>query len=104
MGDIALVEEAFKKVGSVKGCKGIMIMNGDGIAIRTTMENDVTVHYAAVVSSFIKKTRSAVWQIDPDDELQFVRIRSQKHEILVAPDYGKNHEYYMTVVQSPSTK
>ena len=44
MGDIAQVEEAFKRVSSIKGCLGMMIMNGDGIAIRTTMENDVTVH------------------------------------------------------------
>lgn len=104
MGEIAHVEEAFKKVVSIQGSQGMMIMNGEGIAIRTTMENDVTVHYAALASSFIKKTRSAIKHLDGEDELQFVRIRSQKHEILMAPDFSKNHEYYMIVVQNPTTQ
>ena len=84
MGDIALVEEAFNRLKSIKhnegevpalaiaiSVSGLFVMNSDGIAIRSTMENDVTVHYAALVSRFVEKARAAVKQLNPDDELQF---------------------------------
>lgn len=78
-------------------------MNGDGIAIRTTMENELTVHYAYLVSLFIRKARSAIKALDPDDEIQHSRIRSKKHEILIVPDFDKSNDYFLIVIQEPST-
>ena len=62
--------------------------------------------YAALVSHFTSKARSAVKIVsknDPDNELQFIRIRSKKHEIMIAPDFDKAHDYKLIVVQNPST-
>ena len=39
-----------------------------------------------------------------DDDLRFVRIRSKKHEIMIAPEFGPDREYYLVVVQDPSTE
>jgi dynein light chain roadblock-type len=44
-----------------------------------------------------------VKNLDPDNELKFVRIRSKKHEIMVAPEFDKTREYYLVVVQDPSS-
>ncbi|KAK9815907.1 hypothetical protein WJX72_011732 [[Myrmecia] bisecta] len=106
MGDIAVVEEALKRISSHKGILGVIIVNGDGIPIRSTFENSVTVQYAGLVSHLTYKARSAVKQLnhgEPEDELQFLRIRSKKHEILIAPDFDKAHEYQLVIVQNPST-
>lgn len=103
MGDIAQVEETFKRLQSHKGVIGIIVINADGIAIRTTLDNDLTVQYAALVSHFTVKCRNAVRKLNSEDDLKFIRIRSKKHEIMIAPEFEKNQEYYLVVVQDPST-
>jgi dynein light chain roadblock-type len=61
------------------------------------------VQYSALVSHFTTKARSAVRKLDHENDLRFLRLRSKKHEILIAPEFDKNHEYYLVVVQDPST-
>ncbi|GIL66164.1 hypothetical protein Vafri_19767 [Volvox africanus] len=102
MVDVAAVDETFKRLQSHKGVLGIIVINADGIAIRTTFDNDLTVQYAALVSHFTVKARSAVKKLDGDNDLKFLRIRSKKHEIMIAPEFEKSHEYYLVVVQDPS--
>jgi dynein light chain roadblock-type len=103
MADLAAVEETFKRIQSHKGVIGVVIINSDGIPIRTTFDNDLTVQYAALVSQFTVKARGVVKNLDPEDELKFVRIRSKKHEIMIAPEFERQREYYLIVVQDPST-
>jgi dynein light chain roadblock-type len=104
MADAAAVDETFKRLQSHKGVLGALVVNGDGIAIRTTFENDITVQYAALVSGFVNKSRAAVRQLDSENELRFLRIRSKKHEVMIAPEFGKNHDYYLVVVQDPAVQ
>uniref|UniRef100_A0A061QR32 Dynein light chain roadblock n=1 Tax=Tetraselmis sp. GSL018 TaxID=582737 RepID=A0A061QR32_9CHLO len=104
MSDIAQVEETIKRISSHKGVKGSMIINGDGIAIRTTMSNEDTVQHAALISRFTEKARSCVRATGEEDELQFVRVRSKKHEIIIAPSFESNQVYYLVVIQDPSTQ
>jgi hypothetical protein len=54
--------------------------------------------YASLVSQFVSKSRSVVRQLDESNELQFVRIRSLRHEIMVATD----REYTLIIIQDPS--
>lgn len=103
MANLAAVEETFKRIQSHKGVIGVVIINSDGIPIRTTFDNDLTVQYAALVSQFTVKARGVVKNLDPEDELKFVRIRSKKHEIMIAPEFERQREYYLIVVQDPST-
>ena len=53
--------------------------------IRTTMDNSTTVQYATLMFQFTAKARSSVRDIDPQNDLTFVRIRTKKHEIMIAP-------------------
>lgn len=103
MAELAAVEETFKRLQSHKGVIGVIIINSDGIAIRSTLDNELTVQYAALMSQFTVKARSVVRNLDPDNDLKFVRIRSKKHEIMIAPEFDKSREYYLVVVQDPST-
>jgi hypothetical protein len=54
------VEETFKRLQSHRGVVGVLVINSDGIAIRSTFENDTTVAYAALVSGLAARARSAV--------------------------------------------
>ncbi|KAI8465555.1 MAG: flagellar outer dynein arm light chain 7 [Monoraphidium minutum] len=102
--EIAAAEETFKRLQSHKGVLGVLAINADGIAIRSTFDNETTVQYAALVSQFTVKARGVVRALDADNELRFLRIRSKKHEIMIAPEFEKNREYYLVVVQDPSSE
>uniref|UniRef100_A0A8C7BP93 Dynein light chain roadblock n=1 Tax=Neovison vison TaxID=452646 RepID=A0A8C7BP93_NEOVI len=92
-----LVEETLKRIQSHKGVIGTMVVNAEGIPIRTTLDNSTTVQYAGLLHQLTMKARSTVRDIDPQNDLTFLRIRSKKHEIMVAPD----KEYLLIVIQNP---
>ncbi|CAI8016203.1 Dynein light chain roadblock-type 2 [Geodia barretti] len=91
------VEESLKRIQSHPGVVGVVIVNQDGIPIRTTMDNATTVQYAGLLHSLAAKTKTTVRDLDPSNELMFLRIRTNKHEIMVAPD----KEYLLIVIQDP---
>ncbi|XP_068722350.1 uncharacterized protein [Montipora capricornis] len=94
------VEELLKRIQGHKGVIGIIIVNNEGIPIRTTLDNSTTVQYAGLIHSLTSKARSTVRDIDPQNDLTFLRVRSKKHEIMIAPD----KEYLMIVIQNPSAQ
>uniref|UniRef100_A0A8B9GB47 Roadblock/LAMTOR2 domain-containing protein n=6 Tax=Aves TaxID=8782 RepID=A0A8B9GB47_9PSIT len=97
---MAEVEETLKRIQSQKGVQGIIVVNSEGIPIKSTMDNSTTIQYAGLMHSFIMKARSTVRDIDPQNDLTFLRIRSKKNEIMVAP--GKNKDYFLIVIQNPT--
>ncbi|XP_051659341.1 dynein light chain roadblock-type 1 [Manacus candei] len=95
---MAEVEETLKRIQSQKGVQGIIVVNSEGIPIKSTMDNSTTIQYAGLMHSFIMKARSTVRDIDPQNDLTFLRIRSKKNEIMVAPD----KDYFLIVIQNPT--
>ncbi|KFZ49409.1 Dynein light chain roadblock-type 2, partial [Antrostomus carolinensis] len=55
-----------------------------GIPIRTTLDNATTVRYAGLLQELTMKARSTVRDIDLQNALTFLRIRTQKYEIMIA--------------------
>jgi dynein light chain roadblock-type len=116
------VEETMKRIQSHKGVVGTIVVNAEGIVhmrimtpfvdncveifiefwfsgipIKSTLDNTTTVQYAGLISQLSDKARSVVRDLDPTNDLTFLRIRSKKHEIMVAPD----KEFILIVVQNP---
>uniref|UniRef100_A0A674BYE1 Dynein light chain roadblock n=1 Tax=Salmo trutta TaxID=8032 RepID=A0A674BYE1_SALTR len=81
-----------------KGVQGIIIVNAEGIPIKTTLDNSSTVLYAGLIHQLVMKARSTVRDIDPQNDLTFLRVRSKKNEIMIAPD----KDYFLIVIQNPS--
>lgn len=92
------VEETMKRIQSHKGVVGTIVVNSEGIPVKSTLDNTTTVQYAGLISSLADKARSVVRDLDPSNDLTFLRIRSKKHEIMVAPD----KEFILIVVQNPT--
>ncbi|XP_041060879.1 dynein light chain roadblock-type 2-like isoform X1 [Carcharodon carcharias] len=92
----AEVEETLKRIQSQRGVVGIIVVNAEGIPIRTTMDNATTVQYAGLIHQLSMKARSTIRDIDPQNDLTFLRIRCKKNEIMVAPD----KEYLLIVIQN----
>uniref|UniRef100_A0A673TEY3 Microtubule associated protein 1 light chain 3 alpha n=1 Tax=Suricata suricatta TaxID=37032 RepID=A0A673TEY3_SURSU len=74
------------------------LFSPSGIPIKSTMDNPTTTQYANLMHNFILKARSTVREIDPQNDLTFLRIRSKKNEIMVAPD----KDYFLIVIQNPT--
>lgn len=56
-----------------------------GIPIKTTLDNPSTVQYAGLIHQLVMKARSTVRDIDPQNDLTFLRVRSKKNEVMIAP-------------------
>nr|XP_035148325.1 dynein light chain roadblock-type 1-like [Callithrix jacchus] len=89
---MAEVEETLKRLQSQKGVQGIIVVNTEGIPIKSTMDNPTTTQYASLTHSFILR------EIDPQNDLTVLRIRSKKNEIMVAPD----KDYFLIVIPNPT--
>ena len=59
-----------------------------GIPIRTTLDNATTVQYAGLVHQLTGKARTTVRDLDPTNDLSFLRLRTLKNEIMIAPGEG----------------
>ncbi|KAK6185548.1 hypothetical protein SNE40_007756 [Patella caerulea] len=91
------VEETLKRIQSHRGVQGTIVVNSEGIPIRTTLDNSTTVQYAGLIHQLAQKARSTVRELDPQNDLTFLRIRSKKNEIMCAP----GNEYILLVIQTP---
>uniref|UniRef100_A0A672G5D1 Dynein light chain roadblock n=1 Tax=Salarias fasciatus TaxID=181472 RepID=A0A672G5D1_SALFA len=96
--DSAEVEETLKRIQSQKGVQGIIIVNSEGIPIKSTMDNSSTAQYAGLIHQLVMTARSTVRDMDPQNDLTFLRVRSKKNEIMIAPE----KDYFLIVIQNPS--
>lgn len=82
------------------------------------MNDDVKVKYAANITQLVAKARSVVRDLNPQNDLTFLRVRTKLHEILIAPgklrifagcpssvisklpSKSKDKEYILIVVQN----
>uniref|UniRef100_A0A8C8J766 Dynein light chain roadblock n=1 Tax=Oncorhynchus tshawytscha TaxID=74940 RepID=A0A8C8J766_ONCTS len=96
----AEVEETLKRIQTHKGVIGTIVVNAEGKQYNpiTTLITSTKVDYAGLLHQLTMKARSTVRDLDPQNDLTFLRIRSKKHEIMVAPD----KEYLLIVIQNPS--
>mmetsp|Transcript_33408 Transcript_33408/g.51954 ORF Transcript_33408/g.51954 Transcript_33408/m.51954 type:complete len:104 (-) Transcript_33408:50-361(-) len=97
------VEEAINRIRTHKGVSGLIILNNEGAPIRSTLKSDhqpPTITYARIIAQLASKARSVVRDLDPQNDLAFLRIRSKKLEIMVAPD----KEYILMVIQDPNAE
>uniref|UniRef100_A0A3B5BMH9 Dynein light chain roadblock n=1 Tax=Stegastes partitus TaxID=144197 RepID=A0A3B5BMH9_9TELE len=90
------VEETLRRIEASKGVIGTIVVNAEGIPIKTTLDNPTTAKYAELLCQLSTMARNTVRDIDPQNDFTFLRIRSKKHEIMVAVG-----DYLLIVIQDP---
>ncbi|KAJ2372707.1 hypothetical protein IW150_003989, partial [Coemansia sp. RSA 2607] len=79
----------------------VTVLTKDGRVIRTTAEqkedSDAEGIQGRLLSKLIRDAAEIAEQLDSQDELSFLRIRTVKRELMVALD----HDYLLVVVQTP---
>ena len=59
------VEETIKRLSSHKGVEGIVIVNMEGIPIRTTLDHEKTIQHSALITQLTAKAKSVIRDLDP---------------------------------------
>ena len=94
------VEETLNRINTHQGVLGVIIVNKKGVSIRTTMKPEDTIIYGSLITQFKDKADQAIKLLHADEEIFFIKIRSQMYEIMIAPD----REFSMIVIQEPAFK
>jgi dynein light chain roadblock-type len=91
------IEETFQRISQRPNVTGIIVVDNEGTPIRSTIEDTaVQNQYAHLITSLAAKARHCVRDLDPTNDLSFLRIRSKKNEIMVAPD----KDFILIVIQN----
>merc|ERR1712141_873154 len=93
----AELDEILKRITEIKNIAGVVVVNSEGITVKSTLENSLSVQYSVLISQLSERAKSIVRDLDPANELTYLRIKSRKHEILVAPE----DDFILIVVQNP---
>ena len=72
-------------------------MDKEGFPVRSTMNSEETIEYTGLISQLLQYMERELGFCDIRDPVQFVRMRSKKHEVMIAPD----QKYILIVVQNP---
>ncbi|XP_029951453.1 dynein light chain roadblock-type 2-like isoform X2 [Salarias fasciatus] len=95
MASMADVEETLKRLETQEGVIGTIVVNSDGIPIRTNLDHGTAFQYAGLLRNLSMMARSTVRDVDPQNDLRVLRIRTRKHEIMVAPE----NNFLLIVIQ-----
>ncbi|KAM6936915.1 dynein light chain roadblock-type 2-like [Xenentodon cancila] len=91
------VEDTLKRIEANKSVIGTIVVNAKGIPIRSTLDKSMSIHYTRGLCHLAIMARSMVRDIDPQNDLTVLRIRTKKHEIMVAPE----NNCLLIVIQTP---
>ncbi|KAG0167426.1 hypothetical protein DFQ28_006099 [Apophysomyces sp. BC1034] len=58
------IDETLKRLTNRKGVKGVVILNGDGQAIRSTLDTDLTKQYGKLISALVQQARASIVALD----------------------------------------
>ncbi|ETW18374.1 hypothetical protein PFAG_02880 [Plasmodium falciparum Santa Lucia] len=90
-------EEILNRIKNHKGVIGILVVNSEGLIIKSTFDQQQSDLHASLLTQLSKKARDVIRELDPQNDINFLRLRSKKHEIMIAPD----KDYTLIVVQDP---
>ncbi|EPB68712.1 Roadblock/LC7 domain protein [Ancylostoma ceylanicum] len=85
------VEETIKRIQSQKGVVGR--------AIRSTLDDESTARHSALLQQLCEKSKSVIRELDGSNDLTFLRLRTKKNEIMIAPD----KDYLLAVIENLSS-
>eukprot|EP00762_Andalucia_godoyi_P006909 ANDGO_08272.mRNA.1 hypothetical protein GUITHDRAFT_93470 len=101
MSQAAVVDELVNRMSGTPGVEGIVILNADGIPVKSTLpDRQQDLAYAALICDLVAKGRQAVRMLDAlgDDTVQTIRLRSEQYEIVIAPE----KDVTMIIIQKPA--
>lgn len=101
------VEERIARIQKNKSVKGLLIVTfkddkesgaGNCQVVRTTLPpGKEATDYGVHLSLLAKQARNLIRDLDPSNDLTFLRVTCKKYEMMIAPD----KDYFLIVIQKP---
>ncbi|EAY15834.1 Roadblock/LC7 domain containing protein [Trichomonas vaginalis G3] len=80
------IDGILKNLGTIPGIIGWIVLKMNGLPYKTSFREAESVHYAGLVSEFVKKAKSSLENSLLPGTISQIRIRSHKNEIIIVPD------------------
>ncbi|MFW9992236.1 MAG: roadblock/LC7 domain-containing protein [Candidatus Odinarchaeota archaeon] len=81
-----ILDRTVKRLSAREGVLGILIIDKDGLVLRSNMPPDDAERIAGYVSSMVTKVYRVIDNIDQVGELASIFIEIPKKEVIVTPD------------------
>ena len=56
---------------------GTIVVNTDGVPIKSTLDNATTVQYSGLLNNLVDQAKTMFKELDPTNDLTFLRIRTK---------------------------
>ena len=89
-------EEVIQRIQSDPSVQGFLIVDSKGIIKRSSVDLARALDYKVATKKLVSAARYAVKNLDPRDDLKFLRIRTKNTEIMLGPENGDT----LVVIQS----
>ncbi|KAL0226502.1 hypothetical protein P9112_013826 [Eukaryota sp. TZLM1-RC] len=96
------IEATLARIASHPGVVGYFVLNDEGVALEYHgIDSTEISSYAHTVHQFATQARIGVRDLDPTNNLNFIRVRSDKDlEIIICPE----GEFILAVLQKVSSQ
>ncbi|EDO37541.1 predicted protein [Nematostella vectensis] len=74
---------------------GVLVINTKGLILHTSLDTTQTTAYTQQCVPLVELARATIRDTDPEDDLRFFRVRTLKHELIIAPE----DKYTLIVIQ-----
>ena len=98
----AQVEETVARLAAQRGVLGVLVATAEGAPVRSTLGAAESAAYGALAARLSRAARDLVRDADPGDELTYLRVRSARREVMVAPSWDRGRALALVVVQDPA--
>jgi dynein light chain roadblock-type len=90
------VEETLRRIENNKSVIGTIVLDAESRVIHSLFKSGEPSRYAEKLPPLIERASSLVRDLDPANDLTFLRIRAEKTEMLISPA----KDYTLIVVQA----
>ncbi|KAH8282255.1 hypothetical protein KR054_006435 [Drosophila jambulina] len=93
------VHATFDRLSQLPGVMAAILIDGKGRPVRSTLNDTDTLRYATNMRPLVTLARSMVQEMEPTDELSYVRLRTRKQEVMVATE----NQHTIIIIQDNKT-
>mmetsp|Transcript_25238 Transcript_25238/g.51358 ORF Transcript_25238/g.51358 Transcript_25238/m.51358 type:complete len:113 (+) Transcript_25238:70-408(+) len=83
------IEESLKRITSHSGVMGVAVLDDAGKLARYSLPQELAEKYGEQIFMLQSIARTAVRDVDPQNDLSYFRVDTKRFEILVAPFWGE---------------
>jgi len=99
----ALIEETIERLSFVHGVQGVLIVDRDGLVIRTTLPTSDAARYASNMLPLLERAQQVAESIEgPKSELRMLCVRTRKHEMLLCTE--RSMLFSILILQDPNAE